>query len=482
MKNLLNGLKNLKGERKLSDAWRKKSMLCSTEAAAVSIAIHVALLLFAGSIVAIRYVQKQDAAFSGENVSRPRLERRQLQMPVKVRKLQQKSSRPKVTTRMASVSSGSFSLPDMSGLGGAGPMGFDRAGGAGGDRELSSLGAAGSLGFGVSTINFFGARSKGEKPIFLVQADQRILQDEKGGYFTYQFVKDRIYRMVDSMSSATLFNVIIFSDTHTQMFRTEPVAATPDNKKALKEWFATVNSSPDRAGKISDIGIPYDEPIRYEDSLVGDEAIGWVRAAQAAMEQRADAIFVLAGGWGEHIISQENRAKMFGIDESEEEWLRRQGWPPDRIEKWKEKVAALDERAHEILEEENEARARKGLPPKIIHPSAFWRYRTEDLGLRDPPGPPHMTTALGGRVFYNAEEISEHLEVVVDYNYRPYKLDDPELHIVNLIAADANPSDDGDGISYMREVAQNFRGGLEFLRGAESMENLVKLNRGLDDE
>ncbi len=482
MKNLINRLKTRKGDGRPSSALKKKSMLCSTEAAAISIGIHVLLILFAGSIVAIRYVQKQEAAFSGDNVSRPRLERRQLQMPVKVRKLQQKSSRPKVTTRMAGVSPGSFSLPDMSGLGGDGPMGFDR-GGAGGDRDLSSLGAAGSLGFGVSGINFFGVRSKGEKPIFIVEADERILQDDKGGFFTYRFVKDRIYRMIDGMNSATLFNVIIYKHRMVRMFRSETVPATPENKAAVKDWLAQVNDTPANAGKISDLGIGYSPSIDYEDSVIKDEAGIWLKAVQAAMEQRADTIFVLTSGWGHHMISEERRAELFDYDpDAKEEWLRKQGWPPSRIREREEKIDELDEQARELLEEENEARAEKGLPPKIISPGGFWGYRVNELGLEDPPGPPNMMEAIGASYEYSVEQVIEHLQAVAEYNYRPHKLPDPELHFVNLIAADANPSDQGDDIIHLRETAQEFGGDLEFLRGAKSMENLIDLNRGLDEE
>lgn len=482
MKTLINWFKKRKDDRRPSNALKKKSMLCSTEAAAISIGIHVLLILFAGSIVAIRYVQKQEAAFSGDNVSRPRLERRQLQMPVKVRKLQQKSSRPKVTTRMAGVSPGSFSLPDMSGLGGDGPMGFDRVG-SGGDRDLSSLGAAGSLGFGVSGINFFGVRSKGEKPIFIVEADERILEDDKGGFFTYRFVKDRIYRMIDGMQSATLFNVLIYRHRTVRMFRSEPVPATPENKQAIKDWLAKVNDTPADAGKIDNLGIGYSPSIDYKDSMIKDEAANWLKSIQAAMEQRADTIFVLTSGWGHHLMSEERRAEIFEYDpDQEEEWLRKQGWPPSRIRERQEKIAELDAKAREILEEENEAREKKGLPPKIIAPGGFWNYRVNELGLEDPPGPPDMMEAVGASYEYTLDQIIKHLEIVAEYNYRPHKLPDPELHIVNLIAADANPSDQGDDITSMRETAQAFGGDLEFLRGAESMENLIDLNRGLQDD
>ncbi|HKL22531.1 MAG TPA: hypothetical protein VJ904_12045, partial [Tichowtungia sp.] len=122
------------------DVLKKKTVVASSEAAAISIIIHVLLIIFAGSVVAVRYYLKPDAAFEGENIDRPKLERRQLQMPTKVKNLQKKSSRPKVTSRMAVPTKQSFSLPDMSNM----DLGFDRSG----NRGVGGMGMAGGLGFG----------------------------------------------------------------------------------------------------------------------------------------------------------------------------------------------------------------------------------------------------------------------------------------------------------------------------------------------
>jgi len=214
-------LQKFSGQKDVSGSLKKKAAVCSAEAAAISIAIHVLIIVFAGSIVAYEYIKRQDAAFEGKNVNRPKLERRQLQMPVKVQNLQKKSRRPKVSSRMTSASKSALALPDMSALGmGLGKDGdaFGAAGAGadgGAERELSSMGAAGSLGFGISKVNFFGAKSKGEKIVFIVDTTKEMVTDEKGGYYTYKFAKDRIRQLVDKMRAATLFNVILYGGTHT---------------------------------------------------------------------------------------------------------------------------------------------------------------------------------------------------------------------------------------------------------------------------
>ena len=310
-----------------ADVLKKKTLVCSSEAAAISIGIHILLLVFAGSIVAIKYVQKRDAAFTGENISRPKLERRQLEMPVKVQNLQRKSSRPKVTSRMASVSQTSFSLPDMAGLGDIGGS-FDRSGS--GERSLSSMGAAGSLGFGISGVNFFGAKSTGEKMVFIIDASKSMLEDRKGGYFTYIFAKNRIMEMIDGMSSATLFNVMAYARERVVMFKNELVPATPANREAFKKWFAPLNSSPENVANLNDLGNFYQARL-YEDSEIDNDLQDWVLPVQAAMEQKADNIFVLCGGYGWQGVSSKFVLKKFKI-ESVEDWFESKGWDQERID------------------------------------------------------------------------------------------------------------------------------------------------------
>jgi hypothetical protein len=459
---------------------KKKTTVCSTEAAAISIAIHVLLAVFAGSIVAIKYVQKRDAAFSSENISRPKLERRQLQLPVKVQNLQKKSQRPKVTSRMASVSKSSFSLPDMSGLGGLGGAGLGREGASTAGRELSSMGASGSLGFGVSSVNFFGARSKGEKLVFVIDASQTMMLDEKGGYNTYRFAKDKIFAMINGLQSATLFNVIVYGDQsrkHAVLFKTQMVPATPENREAFKRWIEPLNADPKTVGSLNEIkSVAYAPAIKY-DTMIGGEAQSWLEPVQAAMEQGADNIFVLCAGWGQHGIGAEGSKKL-GVDPAmEKEWLLSKGWTPERIAAADKASAEFNKKVDQILAEENKQRELKGLPPKILDYAARWRYVTGELKMTAPESRPYYgTQALAGRSRYDQNEISSHINTVYQDNYIPKQLGKPQIHFVRLIAEDDTAAGgDEDSVS-LKRVAAAFRGRYEFLRGAKTMENLLKYN------
>lgn len=458
-------------------ALKKKALVCSTEAAAISIGIHILLIVFAGSIVAIKYVQKRDASFSGENIARPKLERRQLQMPVKVQNLQKKSSRPKVTSRMASVSQASFALPDAMGMGMGADLGggFDRAGG--GERSLSSMGAAGSLGFGTSGVNFFGAKSKGEKMVFIIDADKRMVEDRRGGYFTYKFAKDRLNEMIDGMRSATLFNVMVFVRDSSVMFSPKLVPATPENRVALKKWLAPLNSTPSVVGSIKNLPGRYNPPRQYEESELS-RMYYWVRPIQAAMEQKADNIFVLCSGYGHQVPPEAEIMKRRDI-ESKAEWQESRGWNAERIAKYDRERQEWLAKARQKLAAENAARKAAGQPPKFV--ADWWYYMRHEQKWDVPSDKPDLWREYA-RFGYTPDELTDHFDAVYTFNYVPQKLSKPSLHIVKLIASDGSSIDPPGGDSqttffnYLKRIPKEFSGRFETLQGAGTVEDLLKNN------
>lgn len=466
---------------------KRKTVVASTEAAAISIGIHILLIVFAGSIVALQYVQKQKSLIEGSNISRPKLERRQLQMPVKVQNLQKKSRRPKVATRMATAGPTSFALPDMMGMGGLGG-GFDHGTSAGGRRSLSTMGAAGSLGFGVSGVNFFGAKGKGEKVVFIIEADKDMMTDARGGFNTYRYVKKKLSEMIEGLSSATLFNVMFYTQGHTVMFRPKPVPATPENREAVTEWYSKVNETPKSVGSLDGMGAGeatfYTPRIKYEDSRIGDNISSWMRPVQAAMEMKADNIFVLCSGWGLHIASDELREKLYGVKfPDHSEWLKKKGWTKEKQAEYDAEWARIKPLAQEAMRKENEARKAKGLPPKIGNDDL--KGYAAKMGLKLPPKPKSMSWELPDKK-HRPIELTKHLNVVYEYNYKPNKLRKPTVHFVKLIAEDgkAYSTEGSDQSVKKRERAYNsllkmskeFGGNLELLRGAKRVEDLIKYN------
>ncbi len=492
LKFLLAGFRRQKGNASNDDPLKKKNRVVSAEAALVSIGFHVLLLVFAGSIVAVHYVQKMNAEFVSENIERPKLERRQLQMPVKMQNLQKKSQRPKVTTRMATAASSTFALPDMAGMGQPGQAGsFARVntGNESGGRDLSKMGSAGSLGFGASSVNFFGAKSSGEKIVFVISASKWMVEDGKGGFTTYKFVKDRINQMVSGMKAATLFNVVLYNQetsgkTTVAVFSPQLVPASQAAKKQLLAWLEPINTGTANIGKIP---ANYNPPVVYESDIAKDAAT-WLKAVQAAMEQGADNIFVLCAGWEIHTLSGVQREKLFGWSaEKVKKFNEDRGWPPARVAEYYKKIQEIYAKGREILAKENAARVAKGLPLKVVQND--WIYCFDELKFPRPEPPPASAEISSSQQqFYRPEHVINHLDAVYQYNYVPKKLEKPKINFVCLIDEDGRSLTEGTvfinstGMDYLRKVAGQYRGGLEYLRGAKTMESLLGNNPGLLDK
>jgi hypothetical protein len=435
---------------------RRKIAVCSVEAAVISLLLHLLLISFAGSMVILNVVLGQAAALKGENIKRPELERRAVQLPVKIQELQKAGPRPKVSSRIVSAATTPFTLPSMN----LPETSFKLADQGETDKSLKSRGMPGSLDIGVTGVNFFGTRSKGEKIVFILDASRQMMEDAKGGYATYKFAKDKIHQLVDAMPSATLFNVMVYNDSSVDMFRPQPVPATQANRDALKAWLAPINSDPYNVGQVVS---RYRPSVAYE-SDIGGGARHWLKAAQAAMEQTADTIFVLCAGFGRY--SARDPAGSGGErDEA-------------KMADYREKVSTVNAKAQKALDAENAARAAKGLPPKIVYD---WNnYITEELRLSMPTLP----TATGVNSTRTPREpedlVLQHLDSVWMYHYTPKELMAPQLNFVYLVAQDASAYKSYLDVTALQNTAQAFRGDFKLLRGAKTMKNLLRYNSGLE--
>ncbi|MCF7848319.1 MAG: hypothetical protein K9M45_05665 [Kiritimatiellales bacterium] len=318
---------------------KRKARLCSTEAALVSIVIHVLLLISAGSIVAVRWLTKPPAEFAGEEIDRPKLERRKLQMPVSVKNMQKKSRRPQIKSRMTAVVPSNFSLgalPQIN-LG----QGYQR------QQYNIGLGDVSGLGFAMPKVNFFGAKAKGEKIVFVVHFGPATINDGGGGEdkpddepkgtpfsrMTGLAIRNRLADIVNSLPGHTLFNVACYWAGDTDAIHPQLMLATRENKKMVMDWMESVNplegdydhnfvwknaeSRIDRAKKnwptrVDNLpfysikwAYPYVVPPEKEKEYAPTAPNGimhWGRGVSwAILEQKADTIFVLTtnyiDGW-----------------------------------------------------------------------------------------------------------------------------------------------------------------------------------------
>ena len=436
---------------------RRKLKFFAAEAAVLSIGIHLLLILCAGSVVIWRVTREKEAAFKSENIERPKIEDGAAQMPVKIDEFQRSGTKSTMAKRIVGTVERPFALPAT----GLPEMKFEAAGSVADSLSLSSHSLPGGLDLGVTGVNFFGTRATGEKMVFILDASKQMMEDEKGGYYTYKFAKDKVHALVDAMPAATLFNVMIYNDRNVDMFRPQPVPATQANRDALKKWLAPINSNPNSVGQVAG---KYSPAFEY-DSEIGDGTRHWLKAVQAAMEQTADNIFVLCGGFGHYPA-------------------RRTGQPKERDEakmaEYRAKMKAVSEKAAKALEAENKARASKGLPPKIVYD---WdNYMTKELRLALPEPPPATGGGGGGQKKEQDKLVQEHLDAIWAAQYTPKELMPPRLHFVYLIAANASLSEDYKDITALKNTAEAYRGDFQFLRGSKTMKNLVQYNAGSDNQ
>lgn len=436
-------------------AMTRKVRVCAVEAAALSIGIHLLLLTFAGSLVIWRVVHEPATVFKSQKIERPKLIDRAAQLPVKIDELQRKGEKPKLATRMVSATERPFAFPAT----GLPELKFEAAGNLVDSLNLSSQSMPGGLDFGVVGVNFFGTRSSGEKMVFILDASKQMMEDAKGGYYTYKFAKDKIHQLVDEMPAATLFNVLVYNDNNVAMFRPLPVPATQANRDALKMWLEPINSDPNQVGQVAS---GYRSSFSYQSEL-GGRVRYWLQAVQAAMEQTSDTIFVLCGGFGRYAARQSGSAP----GERDE----------NKMAEYRAKLKAVNEKATQALMAENAARAAKGLPPKIVYD---WnRYMEQELRLVLPDLP--VATGGGGGGGRNVEPeklVLDHLDAIWAAQYTPKELMPPRIHFVYLIAGNSSLSEGYIDVMAMKKTADAFRGEFEFLRGAKTMKNLLQYNSG----
>jgi len=438
------------------EALSRKFKICAAEAAVLSVGIHLLLIFCAGSVVIWRVAREHEAAFKSENIERPKLEQDgAAQLPVKIDEFQRNGAKPRIANRIVTAVERPFAFPTT----GLPEMKFEAAGSVADSLSLSSHSLPGGLDLGVTGVNFFGTRSSGEKMVFILDASKQMMEDEKGGYYTYKFAKDKIHALVDGMPAATLFNVMVYNDTKVDMFRPQPVPATQANRDALKTWLAPINSDPSNVGQVAG---KYRSSFEYPSEL-GGGARHWLQAVQAAMEQTADNIFVLCGGYGRYTVRQSG------------------GTAPVRDEtkmaEYRAKLKAVNEKATQAFNAENSARAAKGLPPKIVY---NWNdYMTRELRLVLPDPPTATGGGGGGRTMEPEKLVLDHLDAVWAAQYTPKELMPPRIHFVYLIAGNTSVRDGYLDVMAMKNTSDAFRGDFELLRGAKTMKNLLQYNSSL---
>lgn len=431
-----------------------------SSAMVVSLVLHAILLVVALFFVAVTVVTKNDTKFDSKQVNRPRLPPKKLQVPVKIKKQQRK---PKLRQRIVAKQNVNRNMPDIkmpeiSGVKG----GLGGAGGVGG----TGLGDAGGIGFSMPEIEVFGVRSKGEKVFLALDSDVMIMRDEVGGMRAYTIIKNELVKIIDGLSSTTLFNLVVFDHHSSVILFPRMVPATRGNVAQVKEWLDGLNlvsegmdASAYGVKTLGKGGMPLkaNEDLargKLQNGVYGHHEY-WYRPATEAMVQQADTIFILSGWWGV-------------VRHAKEAWPE---WSENKRKVWHDELVPKAKAMHA---EENEKRAAKGEAPLVIRNDhdRIKHYLRNDFDSNYQPQPEWY--------FYTGEDFKKALHLLRK-DYAPKvpsksgvaktKKDKCSLNVIYFAPKDTGIAESDQ--ENFQALVSSFNGKLRVISGLEAIQSSV---------
>ena len=353
---------------------KKKRRIIGSSAALLSIAVHVLLLFLAGGIVALRYFAKEPATFTV--AEQKKLERRQLDVPVKVQPFMEQMSRPssKTTSRITASTPQMVNIPQQGTFVEMAPMptfkgnytNFVQT-----DRTLIMNAKYREVGFGISKVDFFGTRGRAEKVLLIMDAAPTMVSENRGGLFAYEALVEEVRILINELRSSTLFNLIVHDHHQMIPYQEALVPATATHKTNLLEWVASINTQTHQLGLADVDPTPQNTPGEYEIPMQTNDITGWLKAAQYGTALQPEVIFFLSGDWGSITDPDSDLSYFARFDQLEQyldERLNALLSDEDIADEWEEIALELEELvpvAQKMIELENQARAEELIDPKI---------------------------------------------------------------------------------------------------------------------
>ena len=235
-------------------AWKKEKKQSAVKgkssAFLITVILHAALFIATGYFVAMEVIEQKEAKFTAKQIQRPKMKLQKLRMPVKMER-KVKRSAPKLNQRVTAnarleTKAAEFKMPEISGFGGGGT-----------DLSGAQLGA-GNLGFANMQVDVFGAKSKGEKFLFILSVRESMLKDEMGGIPAYSIIKNELSSLIDSLPPTALFNVILSDGWQAKSLFENLTVANQENRTKLRDWLKPLNESKEVYGlkSLENQGIP----------------------------------------------------------------------------------------------------------------------------------------------------------------------------------------------------------------------------------
>lgn len=434
----------------------------------MSVLFHVVAAFVAGIMTIANYVIQEDTQFEEppavvEEKPPPNVKVQIKPQQPKATQTRRLTMRPVTSIAVANVD---VNLPSMD-------QNFTVSAGIGGVVGGSLLGGArGNFGFGLSDVSVFGLRTRAERILFIIDTNRRMVTDEKGGLNSYRVIKDEIADMVGNLSAGTLFNIMLQDRRRIKLFKPQLVPAGSELHQELVRWIGAVNANAAKPGLEGVAGavharlnaLPENELHKALSWGHGDNDTAFM--TQVALEQSADAIFMITGshrGFGNVVAPPSERQIA--------DWEKYRA-----TTKYQEALAAhrkeepeMRQRVAKEMAKINADRAKKELPPRVLaRRSNDVRGNARELELKwkhpHPGGGAGHTDVEPWHVEKYFKEVMEQL-----YLNRGQQL--PSLNIVLFLAGDE--AYDKSWEDQLKSYVRFFRGKSRIIRG----ENEIKSAR-----
>jgi hypothetical protein len=400
----------------------------------ISGGIHLIALFILGGITVVRFVIPDDAQFEEPAQTEVEEPPKEVKIEIRPKAAAQPQALRKLRMKQVgniSVATVDIELPSMeesfsvsAGLGGSGGGGL--LGGAGG-----------SIGLGMSDVNVFGLKTRAERILFIIDTNRRMVTDEKGGLNSYRVIKDEISDMVGNLSAGTLFNIMLQDHRRIKLFKPQLVPAGSEVHQELIKWIEAVNADASKPGLEGVAGSVWPKLSTFQDNEM-QKSVSWGHGdndtafmTQVALEQSADAIFMITGyhrGFGNVVAPpSEKQLASWKKYESGKEYQ-------DKLAAFHQEEPEMRQRVANELAKINAKRAKDGLPPRVLRNHANdVRGNARELELdwkhSHPGGGP-------GHTDIEPRHVEEYFKQVMETRYLNREQQPPSLNVVLFLAGD----------------------------------------------
>ena len=399
----------------------------------ISVLVHVVAAFVAGVITVATHVMQEDAQF--EEPPAVVVEEPPAEVKVQIRPQQPRQQlaqtltmRPVANIAVANVD---VNLPSMD-------QNFTVSAGLGGIGGGSLLGGArGSIGMGLSDVSVFGLKTRAERILFVIDTNRRMVTDEKGGLNSYRVIKDEISDMVGNLSAGTLFNIMLQDHRRIKLFKPQLVPAGSEVHQELIKWIEAVNADAARPGLEGVAGAEWPKLSTFQDDEM-QKNVSWGHGAndtafmtQVALEQSADAIFMITGyhrGFG-NVVAPPSEKQL-----SDWEKYKSGKEYQEQLAAYHKEESEMRQRVVKELAKINAGRAKKGLPPRVLaRHSNDVRGNARELELNwknpHPGGGP-------GHTDIDPRHVEKYFKQVMETRYLNREQQPPSLNVVLFLAGD----------------------------------------------